>query len=126
MHYRVIFCIDLVLHTPEKYGRVVILRTYKLDKLIRNVLDKLCTVFVKFSVLAVAADIGNKRNLSPDDKSVTVAEIIEIIYVRIMRKTHRICAYFVKYTEIGILHLLCNGVSDAVKILMFRHAAERI
>ena len=122
-HDRIVIPVNLVLHAPKNDGRMIVLRTDKLHKLILDRSDKFCAVLVKFAVFAAAADIGDKRNLCPDHKSVPVAQVIEIINIRIVCKPHRVGSDLIEDTEIGILHSRRYGIADAVKILMLGHTA---
>ena len=125
-HDRIIIPVNLVLHTPKNNGRMIVLRTDKLYKLILDRSDKFCAILVKFTVFAAAADIGDERNLRPNHKPILIAQVIEIIDIRIVRQPHRVGTDLIENAEIGILHCRRYGVADAVQILVLGHTAKRI
>ena len=61
------------------------------------------------------ADVGDFR---PDHHTVLVAQIIEVLVVLIVGKTHGIGTQFGNQRHILFVHLLCNGIAKPLPILM--------
>ena len=106
---------DLVRDAPKADGRVVVILHDQLFQLA-------AAVFVR---CGVGVHRRNKRDFCPHHKARTVARIIKILAVLIMRKAHRICPHLADERNIRLVLLLCQCVALAQTILMARYPAQR-
>ena len=69
---------------------------------------------------------GNVWDLRPDDQTVLVAEIVEILIVLIVSKTDRGCAQLHNQGNILLVILSAYGIALLWPVLVARHAVEGI
>ena len=70
--------------------------------------------------------LGDIRNLRPNDHTVFIAEIVEILIVLIVSKANGVGAYLTDHSHIGVVMILGNSITNALPVLMAANTAQGI
>ncbi len=100
--------------TPEADGSVVIILNYELLHLRNGIFS------------AVGHVLGNIGDLRPNDHTVFIAKVVEILVVLIVRKTDGVGADLADDRHIFVVMLLQKCVADRLSVLMAANAAKGI
>ena len=70
--------------------------------------------------------LGNIGDLRPNNHTVFIAKIIEILIVLIMSEANCVSAHLADDIHIRIVVLFCDGVTNSLPVLMAANTAKRI